>query len=78
LPEHRPLVERHEGDDALGAARKCHLLASDFDAEAREQPENDLPGGTVITPRYTGFGPQGRARPGHIPLLRWSFGALRA
>ena len=34
--EHRPLVERDEGDDALGAARKCHLLALDFHAEARE------------------------------------------
>ena len=58
-PQHGPLVQRDERDDALCTARQRHLLARDFDAEPRQQMEHDLLGGTVKSPRNVGDRPQG-------------------
>ena len=57
--QQRSLVQRDERDDALGAAGKRHLLAPDFDAEPRQQVQDDLLGGTVTTPSNIGGRPQG-------------------
>ena len=57
--QHGPLVQRDERDDALGAAGKRNLGASDFDPEPGEQVQHDLFGGTIVSPRGAGVRPQG-------------------